>query len=476
MASPPPASRSKGARPAGTPQDPLPSLNDISLPPIDGKAPTRPSSSKSSRALVVSPRKSQSLSSQIGANGSFHGEYKIDSGSSNGINDEAKAASESVSTPCDEKTQRTARKTLYNIYHSLSGGNMKSGRDIMRDIDALSFPEVVRQICIQCEALQHGFVVREKRLLEEIDSLKASIDLTKSSPTSPHRKNLEKATVPVADHVIDKDDSHEVGDLIQARFRGAPFYYPGFVSNVTVIKETGERLYDITYDDGELETEVPSNLIIKITAFNVGASVRARENKGPHYVACTITRIDETGSKFDLRYENGNIELGVEVGRIKHLNKEFVKSRMEENVRRKASVPKQVPTLPIAFIGTLIREESKTVANRDSPFQMGTKVKCAFGKGSIRSNAKVARVNGDGTFVIAYDDGLMEYAVPEARLEFIRDPTQEELLEALSKPTARRSKSSGPSTPRISGNEEKLDGGAESKFSDGKITKASSKS
>jgi hypothetical protein len=80
-----------------------------------------------------------------------------------------------------------------------------------------------------------------------------------SFPVLEVRKNKEEENEYSDDSVMPK---FEVGDALEAQWNQGSLFYPGTVSAVHEgVVGDGTRCYDVSYDDGEFEKEVPFTLV-----------------------------------------------------------------------------------------------------------------------------------------------------------------------------------------------------------------------
>ncbi|GMF15318.1 unnamed protein product [Phytophthora lilii] len=173
--------------------------------------------------------------------------------------------------------------------------------------------------------------------------------------------------------------SFEVGDIVKAPFKRGTKLFRGKISRVR-----SDGTYDISFDDGDQDTHIPSNLIEpekKLDAkpkLKVGDTVQARYKKGNKLFAAIITKVRSDGT-YDVEYDDGDVEMGVEYEMI-----EVSESKMRGGGDRTES-PKPAKTLKV-----------------------GDKVRARYNKGSKLLNGEITAVHRDGTYDIRYDDGDKE--------------------------------------------------------------------
>ncbi|CAM9249705.1 unnamed protein product, partial [Sphacelaria rigidula] len=174
------------------------------------------------------------------------------------------------------------------------------------------------------------------------------------------------------------------GDKIECNYRGKGRYYQGRINRSNL-----DGTFNIDYDDGEKERGVPEEMIISLSADHVGGgrgggklkkgdAVEARYRaRGTKFYRGRIVRVNSDAT-FDIDYDDGDKERGI----------------AEEHVR-------SLESSEVAF-----DERNSGRARPAASFHRGDKVEARYrGKGSKFFAGKIARVNSDATFDIAYDDG-----------------------------------------------------------------------
>ena len=200
-----------------------------------------------------------------------------------------------------------------------------------------------------------------------------------------------------------------VGAKVEVRYQGKARYYPGHIARVH-----GNGTYDIDYDDGEKESGVDKELIKPFDApkpaasssataatgggFRKGDKVQVRYQGKSTYYPGRISRARLNGT-YDIDYDDGDEESGVD--------KELIK-----------------PLDPA--------EAERLQAEAERGFREGDKVEVRYRGKSKYYPGLIARVHGDGTYDIAYDDGEKETGVRADLIKLIKaiDPAEAERLQA----------------------------------------------
>lgn len=198
-----------------------------------------------------------------------------------------------------------------------------------------------------------------------------------------------------------KASGFQVGDRVQAFFKGGRSLFPGKIT-----KKHSNGTYDITYDDGDSEQQVPADLIqsagssskpefdkrpssptVKGGGFSKGEKVKARYKGGAKYFAGKVTRLRDDGT-FDIEYDDGDVETRVEASRIEAAG---------DDGKKIAPSPKN---------GTA-----------SAKYEVGDAVKARYKNGKKFCSGKIVRVHRDGTYYITYDDGDVETRVSADLIE-----------------------------------------------------------
>ncbi|KAG5192664.1 hypothetical protein JKP88DRAFT_173091 [Tribonema minus] len=196
----------------------------------------------------------------------------------------------------------------------------------------------------------------------------------------------------------------QVGDKIEARYRGRERYFKGEVRRVN-----RDGTYDIDYDDGEKELGVAAALVRAqvllleaaapgspgrrggdaAAALREGNRVEARYRGRARYYPGKVRRANRDGT-YDIDYDDGEKELSVAA--------DFVKS-LEPPPRQ--SPPRRVDSLDDGGRGSAAA----------AVLREGDKVEARY-KGRARYYpGKIRCANRDGTYDVDYDDGEKELSV-----------------------------------------------------------------
>ena len=262
-----------------------------------------------------------------------------------------------------------------------------------------------------------------------------------------------------------------IGKRIEARYRRGSKYYPGTISRVRL-----NGTFDVDYDDGEKETSIVRDLIRvasenvpnnddnsltsvvssnsavdenrqEQTTFKVGELVEAKfRGKGSRWYKGKISRARQNGT-FDVDYNDGDRDLGLQVEAIRHAEKSLdgpqmtltVGAKIEARYRQRSkyepgqisrvnnngkydveyengSIEKDVPLEMIRVkaiessgnIDDLVRDFGTENMSQNNPMSLreGDKVEAKFrGKGKRWYKGVVSFVRKNGTYDINYDDG-----------------------------------------------------------------------
>jgi hypothetical protein len=169
--------------------------------------------------------------------------------------------------------------------------------------------------------------------------------------------------------------SFSKGQQIEARYGGKQRFYPGVISKVD-----GNSLYQILYDDGEMEDNVAGSLIrgketqAKATTFAKGQRIEARYGGKACYYPGSITAVkDDDGSRYDILYDDGGTESNVEENLIRVLG----------GANTAIGVSKEVGLV----------------------FSKGEKVEARYQGKTRYYSGVISKSSGTGKYQILYDDG-----------------------------------------------------------------------
>ncbi|CAM9930861.1 unnamed protein product, partial [Chrysoparadoxa australica] len=208
--------------------------------------------------------------------------------------------------------------------------------------------------------------------------------------------------------LVDSDDSrsiaskvYRIGDKIEARYRGKGSWLRG-----TITFAHRNDTYDIRYEDGDTEKNVSTsnirsdgeasraslNSMASSDAgnFDVGDEIEARFKGRSRWFKGTIT-CKNTDGTYDIRYEDGDSERGVE--------RELV--RKTEGRRAISGLDDESD----------YRKRRENGHSKKLRLTIGEDVEARFKGGRRWLDGVVRRVNMDGTYDIRYEDGETERRV-----------------------------------------------------------------
>ena len=252
------------------------------------------------------------------------------------------------------------------------------------------------------------------------------------------RTGKSETDIPAEILVQNNKNDFEKGDRVEARFRGrSKKWYPGIVASCS------DNTYDIDYDDGDKDTCIraehirlpsppkPEPQVVMIeerhvidpddtdmehgskieNSFKAGDVVEAKyRGRGRLFYTGVVSDALPDGT-FNVDYHNG--------GRDRHLRADAIRLMNNSN---KSNI--HVLTTP-SNEGTLISSPFisnsgiRMATKQFLQMNVGTKVEALY-RGKTFFPGRISRVNADGTFDIAYDNGRKKLSVP---LQFIRYPT-----------------------------------------------------
>ena len=194
----------------------------------------------------------------------------------------------------------------------------------------------------------------------------------------------------------------------------------------TVIRKSPDGLLDIKYADGTIDrgSHIDSLNYVK-PQFDVGEAIAVEKVGG---IPGTVLKNNGDGT-VDVKYANGEVVAGVKKFELEPANTGFAVGERVENIgpQSKRSILSAViekvnddGTFDIKYADGYVEKGVKKELlqpPRPAVLAFGDKVQSRpRGKGRLLS-ATVQRVNGNGTVDLRYDNGLVEYALPSAKLE-----------------------------------------------------------
>jgi hypothetical protein len=187
-----------------------------------------------------------------------------------------------------------------------------------------------------------------------------------------------------------RNDSFEEGTKIEARYRGRSKWYPGKIRRIN-----RDGTFDIIYDDGEREIGVDSNMIRKLEE-SLSASRGQRNDRNRRF---------EEGMKVESNYRgrgkwfpavisrervNGTFDINYDDGeRELGVDGNLIRQR-EDNSRRRS------------------RSSSPSQETTYEEIAIGTKIEARFKGGSKWFQGRITNKRSDNTYDIIYSDGDFE--------------------------------------------------------------------
>jgi chloramphenicol 3-O-phosphotransferase len=208
-----------------------------------------------------------------------------------------------------------------------------------------------------------------------------------------------------------KGASLEVGDKVEARFRGRSKWFKG-----TIRKAHRDGTFDVEYEDGDKETNVDAELIRSLEApkkdegspdkgkgkgasLEVGDKVEARFRGRSKWFKGTILKAHRDGT-FDVEYEDGDKETNVDAELIRSL--EAPKKEAEE------------------------AKGSDKGKGKGASLEVGDKVEARFRGRSKWFKGTILKAHRDGTFDVEYEDGDKETNVDAELIRSLEAPKKDE--------------------------------------------------
>lgn len=189
----------------------------------------------------------------------------------------------------------------------------------------------------------------------------------------------------------------ERGDKVEVRYGGKSKWYKGKIARVN-----SNGTFDISYDDGDSERGVRRHLIRPLGGGLKHKPARDRDDTGDEgsdlqrgdkcearyggkskWYPGKISRVNSDGT-FDITYDDGDSERRVRASLVRAVGGNG---------------------------GGHSRSTSRNREAEDEDLQRGDKVEARYGGKSKWYAGKISRVNANGTYDIAYDDGDSERAV-----------------------------------------------------------------
>ncbi|EQC39537.1 hypothetical protein SDRG_02974 [Saprolegnia diclina VS20] len=98
-----------------------------------------------------------------------------------------------------------------------------------------------------------------------------------------------------------------VGVRVDGLYASGDVWFPG------TIVDANDGLFTVRYDDGEVEESVPEHLLRlhEVGTWTVGSRVLARYNGDDDFYAGTITAVDDENRVYDIAYDDGEVEENV---------------------------------------------------------------------------------------------------------------------------------------------------------------------
>eukprot|EP01042_Synura_sphagnicola_P000182 gene182-183_t len=233
---------------------------------------------------------------------------------------------------------------------------------------------------------------------------------------------------------------YEEGEKVEGNYKGRGKFFPG-----RIVRVRPDGTYDIDYDDGEKEIRLEKELIRKRAdiVFEVGEKVEADFRGRGKYKPGRITEV-RNGGTFNIDYDDGFGEVRVPADRIRRVALELadvkVGSKVEARYRGKDKyypgvVSSKYPSgsvdidyddgekerrVPLE----LVRLPAGTDTGRDrteaaTRLQVGDKVEADYRQKGKYYPGKICRIRANGNCDIDYDDGEKEVGVEPAHIRVL---------------------------------------------------------
>lgn len=228
-----------------------------------------------------------------------------------------------------------------------------------------------------------------------------------------------------ADSPKKASDRFAVNQAIRARYKKGTRWFPGKIK-----RANADGTFDILYEDGDVETRVdreyiegveqadnpprksdsptkarteskPSTSEAASTSLKVGDAVKARYKRGAKYFPGKVIKVRMNGT-YDIRYEDGDEETGVEIEMIER----------------------------VGDGGSPTRPKSPAKTTDDMAVEVGDRVKANYKKGKALYPGKIMKVHSNGTYDIKYDDGDSEQRVARDLIQLVVGSTRDDKTES----------------------------------------------
>ena len=244
----------------------------------------------------------------------------------------------------------------------------------------------------------------------------------------------------------------EIGDEIEARYKGKRKFYPGKISRVRY-----DGSYDIMYSDGDREIGVSKDLVrprevkeelqqqshldqedekhenADMKKFTIGDEVEARYKGKNKFYPGKISRARFDGS-YDVLYDDGDRELGVSKEMIRPksaVDNEIVKSPLRPKEPKKQMEVEEENSL--SDLEENIKEVESLPTRNEEPkkeeavafFAIGALVQAKYHGQGKYYDGKVSKAHADGTLDIDYDDGDKDLNLEQRFVKLQEVPTEE---------------------------------------------------
>ncbi|GFH43922.1 hypothetical protein CTEN210_00396 [Chaetoceros tenuissimus] len=279
-------------------------------------------------------------------------------------------------------------------------------------------------------------------------SIAPSNSQSHSKHSTPSRDQSLTSMMKVKNQTTRK--AFEIGDEIEARYKGKSKYYPGKISRVRF-----DGSYDIMYEDGDREIGVSKDLVrprevkeeFKQQAhlnqedeehegkkkFSIGDEVEVRYKGKSKFYPGKISRSRFDGT-YDVLYNDGDRELGVSKEMIRPkstLEHEIIKSPLQTKEPKEKMEVEEENSLS-DFEENIEQVESFPMRNEEpkkggvvfTSFTVGALVQAKYhGRGKYY-DGKISKVHADGTLDIDYDDGDKDLNLEQRFVKLQEVPVQ----------------------------------------------------